>query len=97
MFMPKLLSAIFIFYKPISFTSILVSIFLLSFKIPLFIIFLLKMALLLFAWYILNESKYKSDFIFYQNLGVKQWQLILGTYLLDSFISILIFSLFLFL
>ncbi len=91
--MTKLISAIFIFYKPAILVSVLITILLLGLNTNLFLILVLKLFLTFFIWYLINETNKKSAFIFYQNIGIQPWQIILGTYFLDSSLSTLLFTL----
>jgi len=88
--MSKFFSILFTFYKPALIPSLAFSILVLAFGIQPIVIIFMKLILCLFFWYLLNETKYKSSFIFYQNLGHKPWVLIAGSYILDCIIFLTI-------
>lgn len=94
--MKKHLHAILLFYKPAIIVSNLFSILILAFGIHPIIILFIKLLITLFIWHTINETKQKGFLIFYNNIGIKPWTLLLGSYIIDSLLLILFLSILIF-
>ncbi|PWI31700.1 hypothetical protein DI383_00900 [Flavobacteriaceae bacterium LYZ1037] len=87
------LGAIFIFYKPYIFWSFGITLFLIAFKSNLVVIYIAKFFLTAFLWYFLSETTAKRKLLFYKNLGISSLKLFGIMYLIDIFITSLLFKL----
>ncbi|MFD2550260.1 hypothetical protein ACFSQP_00400 [Bizionia sediminis] len=84
------LAALFQFYKPYLFWSVLITIILKSLGSELVVICISKFVLIGFLWYTFTETTLKRQFIFYKNLGITAGQLFGAMFLFDLMVTLLI-------
>jgi hypothetical protein len=85
--------AILLFYKPYVFWSFGVIIFFMVFETHLAVICVAKLFLIAFLWYFLSETTAKRKLIFYKNLGISSFKLFGMIFIIDIFITGLLYKL----